>query len=305
MIDTGSWMMVLANSYCQTCTGVVDFMNTAKSSTFELLYGGEGMELPYAGGIVYAQVFSDTVSLGGMSIPEMWGFLMYYSEADISFDGIAGMGFAYEAVDLSLLGSLYAAGLIAEPIFSMKWLNSTAGQFNIGGIPSEITQSYSNYITCPVFTGDIYGEPNQSWVCGFSQMSIGNTAFTSYSPYVNIDSGTTMFLAPEEDIVYFMETYFDTNLCIGPPFLCGSAYNVNAQPSLSFTINGYNFIIPPSLLFSNYEGAWTFNIGFMTGTTWVLGQQFMQNFHVVFDGQHSEVGFLPESNGSVKVTPVA
>jgi len=90
------------------------------------------------------------------------------------------------------------------------------------------------------------------------------------------------------------QSFYDSTL-LADSFYCDNLFNIYSLPPLNFVFNATVYQIPPKKLFQLVNDVLGkrqyFNIYFK-GVNFVLGQPFLENFHVVFDKHaYLQVGF--------------
>jgi len=162
-----------------------------------------------------------------------------------------------------------------------------------------------NYTECRV---NRYDDANLApfWSCYLSHIFFGvavNSSFysaRSIGEWAVLDTGSSANLFPSDLQNYFYNnyfyiqrycySYFDIGL-MADSFYCNADYtDVNKLPSINFIFNGYSYEVPAVSLFIKVQSKLYFKIYFR-GSAYLLGQPFLENFHIVFDNDNNKIGF--------------
>jgi len=307
---------------CPDSAGVCGNVNGATSTcTFTDSYGG--------GDTVQGAVISGSFTYGGLTTSHTtYGTITQYSppsgNPSASFEnspasGIWGLG----PVTLSKWG--YPGAL--------DWLikdNSLPNVFSLHLSNNEMTIGQDFSANASLFTWVKTTNGDRQYVIPGYSVFAGSSTMSSNKILYLIDSGTTLLLL--DPVTYSNFLNYLQSGCIGLdlPYVgfCGvvpgqmstqnifngqmvsmTTAQVDVYPNLSFALGDYLFTLESSQwLYSYGNGAqtkWTSGVSSVPsgGTTEdnpaILGDVFMQNYHVVFDRQNTRIGFsgiYPPSN---------
>ena len=246
--DTGSSDLFLPSSTCNgaNCRGHTKF-NTAASDTaadqneeFSLAFGD--------GSTVQGEVFTDTVSVGGLTATDQAvGAATQYSNgfalANFPPDGIMGMGFPQISVFEAnpVFQTLFAQGQATENVFGFTLL-PTGSELFLGGTDTS------------KFTGDLAFTPVTQvgfWEINSDGVSVGGTIVVGPQDSI-VDTGTTLVLGDTENVrsVYAaIPGARDASLLIGQGFF--TAPCANFPDDVALILGGKTFTM----------SAETFNLG--------------------------------------------
>ncbi|KAF8729285.1 peptidase A1 family, partial [Rhizoctonia solani] len=290
--DTGSADLWVPSSSCRTSgcsphkkyTASSSSTSKSQSGSFSIQYGD--------GSTASGPVYSDTVTVGGLSVTSQY-FSPVTSESS-SFasdpeDGI--MGLAFNSISSigkpTFIDNLYSQGEISSPVFSFR-LATTGSELYLGGTNAA---KYSGSITYVPLTSKTY------WLTTGSS-SIGSTV--GYSGAMIIDSGTTIIVGPTSSVSSWWSKVSGAAAC--STSVCGATgyytYLCASPPTVSFTFNGAKFTIPSSdFNLGTIDNAGTHCVGAIVGTSgvpanaWIVGDTLMKQTYTVFDQANSRVGF--------------
>ncbi|XP_006459904.1 hypothetical protein AGABI2DRAFT_149875 [Agaricus bisporus var. bisporus H97] len=288
---TGSSDLFLPGATCgATCQGH-EIYDTSASSTaqdqsrdFSLLFGD--------GSSIQGEVFSDTVTLGGLTVTnQAVGSATQYSTGfsaeQFPPDGLMGMAFPQisEFRANPFFQTLVAQGGADAPQFGFK-LSTQGSELFLGGVNNNsFTGEFTNIdITQQGF-----------WQIPLDSVNTGGSSAVQ-NVQAAIDTGTTLIVAPQQEAIQLylaIPGAKDASNVIGPGFF---TFPCNSDPQISLTFGGKAFAIPTNTfnlgqLFQGSEDC----VGGITGTTniplWVVGDVFLSNFYTKFDAGANQVGF--------------
>ncbi|KAG6329332.1 hypothetical protein ID866_9757 [Astraeus odoratus] len=287
--DTGSADLFLPGAGCSTCNGHTLYNPSASSTAIDK---HESFILSYEDGSrVRGEQYTDTVIMAGLTaIGQTLGVASQYSDFQTSTfpaDGLMGMAFESLSVYKSnpVVQTLIANNVISESVFAFK-LSSSGSELRIGDIDSTLYTGSLTYtpVTNPGF-----------WLIQVDAVNAnGNPGLTQFSAIV--DTGTSIILGDHTTVGQFYEGLGGTDLGNGFYTLpCDS------MASISITIGGTVFPLSSSTFnLGTYPAGSNQCVGAIAGTsslgsTWILGDAFLQNVYTVFDVGNTKVGFAPLS----------
>ncbi|XP_031420519.1 gastricsin-like [Clupea harengus] len=295
LFDTGSSNLWVDSVYCNTqaCTSHTQF-NPQQSSTWTT--SGQTFYLPYGAGSLSGQFGYDTVNLAGIVISNQ--------EVGIStnepgqnfvvahFDGILGL--AYPTISAGqqspVVDTMMQQGLLQANMFSFYLSRDQSGgsEVSFGGVDPNKYQ------------GQIYWTPVTSesyWQIGIQGFQVNNqaTGWCSQGCQAIVDTGTSMLTAPRQFISQLMQGIGAQQGQNGQAMVDCS--QINSLPTLTFTINGVDFPLPPSTYIT--QNGYGCSVG-ITPTylpsqdgqpLWILGDVFLRAYYSVYDRTNNRVGF--------------
>ncbi|XP_078497433.1 gastricsin-like [Lissotriton helveticus] len=289
--DTGSSNLWVASTYCQSqaCTNHPLF-NPSQSSTytsnnqqFSMWYGSGSMTGILGYDTVTVQGLAITNQELGLSVTEPSSFF-YYSK----FDGIFGM--AYQTLSAggatTAVQGLMQQNLVTEPVFSF-YLTSQSGEVILGGVDTSL------------FTGQIYWAPVTQeiyWQIGIGGFSIGGqeSGWCSQGCQAIVDTGTPLLAVPKQYIGSLVQSLGGQQTQSGKYVV--NCNNVQNLPSLTFTINGATFPVPPSAYILQINGNCVIGVEstYLPARNgqplWILGDVFLRQYYSVYDFGNNRVG---------------
>ncbi|XP_069616215.1 gastricsin-like [Ranitomeya imitator] len=292
LFDTGSSNLWVPSASCQSeACGNHNVFNPSQSSTYTS--NGQQFTMSYGSGSVSGVFGYDTVSVQGLTITNQ-EFGLTYSESGSSFyyskfDGIFGM--AYPAMSAggatTAMQGMLQQNLLNYPMFSV-YMSSQSGEVIFGGVDNSL---YSGQILWAPVTQQVY------WQIGIDEFAVNGqaTGWCSNGCQAIVDTGTSPLTIPQE---YMGTLLQDLGAQQGQngQFLV-NCNNVQNLPSISFTINGNQFSIPPSGYISEYNGYCTvdFEETYLPSQNgqplWILGDVFLRQYYSVYDMSNNRVGF--------------
>ncbi|XP_063300440.1 gastricsin-like [Pelobates fuscus] len=296
LFDTGSSNLWVPSTNCQSqaCTNH-NMFNPSQSSTYTS--NGQQFTMSYGSGSVSGVFGYDTVAVQGLSLTNQ-EFGLTYSESGSSFyyskfDGIFGM--AYPAMSAggatTAMQGMLQQNLLNNPIFSV-YMSSTeggsGGEVIFGGVDNSL---YSGQIMWAPVTQEVY------WQIGIDAFSVNGqaTGWCSQGCQAIVDTGTSPLTVPQQYMGTFLN-YLGAQQGQNGEFLV-NCNNVQNLPSISFTINGVQFPIPPSGYILQNNGYCTVGVEVtylpsQNGQPlWILGDVFLRQYYSVYDMSNNRVGF--------------
>jgi len=288
------------NYFCQGCT---NFAGISNSCSFNAMYGG--------GGNPQGSLVSDTFQIG--QFPSFTATFGYINTVSGNFEsspasGIWGLAYPSLSVGTPVLDTLskqiqlpnmFSLCLGSSPTMTVGIDYSTNSAFQWTNV---VTQ---NYYTVEMLDLKVNSE------------SLGFTSSTYSSPFCAIDSGTTLMTLPTAAFNAFyskLKSLCSTTNLVG---LCGvpstqpdifhgycfpmSSYQRTLYPNIEIVLANIStpLIITSQQYIYQTNGYYCAGIGSSsTNGPTVLGDIFMQNFHVAFDRVNNRIGFANPSTCS-------
>ncbi|XP_036375709.1 gastricsin-like [Megalops cyprinoides] len=295
LFDTGSSNLWVDSVYCNTqaCTSHTQF-NPSQSSTFSGTR--QTIYLPYGAGSLYAVIGYDTVYVAGITVTnqELAVSTNEPSQPFLSaqFDGILGL--AYPAIAdgqaTPVMDTMMQENLLPHNIFAfyLSRNEQQGSELTFGGVD---TSRYQGQIYWTPVTAQTY------WQIGIDGFLVNNrpTGWCSQGCQAIVDTGTSMLTCPQQFLGYVMRGLGAQQNQYGEYVV--DCNQVNNLPTLSFTISGVNFPLPPSAYIIQQ------NQFCMVGITptylpsqngqplWILGDVFLRQYYSVYDRTNNRVGF--------------
>nr|XP_060629048.1 gastricsin-like [Anolis sagrei ordinatus] len=294
LFDTGSSNLWVPSIYCNTeaCTRHARF-NPSQSSTYST--NGQTFYLEYGSGNLAGFFGYDTLTLQNIVVTKQEfglsknepGANFIYAE----FDGILGMAYPSLAVGgaTTALEGMLQENLLSEPIFSFylsrQPTSQYGGEVTFGGVDTRL---YSGQIYWAPVTQELY------WQIGIQEFSIGGqaTGWCSQGCQAIVDTGTSLLTVPQQYMSNFLNAVGAQQN--GQYVNCNTVQNL---PTISFTINGVSFPLPPSAYILNENGYCTVGIEatYLPSQNgqplWILGDVFLREYYSVYDMGNNRVGF--------------
>ncbi|XP_053560681.1 gastricsin-like [Bombina bombina] len=292
LFDTGSSNLWVASTYCQSsaCQNHPLF-NPSQSSTytsnnqqFSMQYGSGSLTGVFGYDTVTVQGLTITNQELGLSVNEPGTNFVY-----AAFEGIFGM--AYPALSAggatTAMQGMLQQNLLTNPIFSV-YMGSQSGEVIFGGVDSSL---YSGQIYWAPVTQELY------WQIAIDAFSINGqaTGWCSQGCQAMVDTGTSLLTVPQQYMGTFLQ-YLGAQQGQNGEFLvnCNSVQNL---PTISFTINGVNFPLPPSayILQNNGYCSVGVEVTYLPSQNgqpfWILGDVFLRQYYSVYDMGNNQMGF--------------
>ncbi|XP_069801435.1 gastricsin-like [Dendropsophus ebraccatus] len=292
LFDTGSSNLWVASTYCQSaaCQNHPLF-NPSQSSTytsnnqqFSMQYGSGSLTGVFGYDTVTVQSLSITNQELGLSVNEPGTNFVY-----AAFEGIFGM--AYPALSAggatTAMQGMLQQNLLTYPIFSV-YMNSQEGMVVFGGVDNNL---YSGEIYWAPVTQELY------WQIAIDAFSINGqaTGWCSQGCQAMVDTGTSLLTVPQQFLGTFLQYVGAQQSQYGEYLVnCNS---VQSLPTISFTINGVQFPIPPSAYILQNNGYCTVGVEVtylpsQNGQPfWILGDVFLRQYYSVYDMGNNRMGF--------------
>jgi len=293
--DTGSSDFWVPLTDCQTCQGK-DLFDPTKSSTITALNGN--FSISYGDGSTASGLpFQDNVSVGGINVTnQIFAGANVITGNLVSSPGDGLMGLAFPAIsNLGVNNTIFdafAQAQIPDPQFSFK-LAETGSSLFIGGQDPSLFTGTTEFHTLSSGMG--------FWQIGNTTAKVGGVPAVSGFDAI-IDSGTTLIVGPPQAVATFYSQIPGAQANSQGFFTVPCSANI---PTVAFNWGGKDWALDPSLfnLGPIQQGSnqcalaiTASNTGL--GSTWILGDTFMQNVYTTFDFGQFAVGFSQLSQGA-------
>ena len=290
--STGSGTLLVPSNYCTSpgCAPHKKYDNSASSTSVDT---GKAITVhDYAPADAEGVVFKDTVTVGGLAVKD-FGFGSLYKMAplygNLKADGILGFswpGLAYNNLP-TWFDELYKQGSVSEHVVSFyltNRANAEGSELLLGGIdPNHYTGSITY---TPIILRDW-------WVIDVQKMELGGESVTNgRTVHGIVDTGTAMIVGTQIILERVLKK-FGNRQKVG----CEEVSNL---PTLSFTISGTDFPVPPSAYVLKVQqfGKTVCLLGFAAtefetgmGQCVILGDSFLKEYYSIYDTYNARVGF--------------
>ncbi|XP_028654602.1 gastricsin-like [Erpetoichthys calabaricus] len=298
LFDTGSSVFWLASTYCssEACTNHPLF-NPSKSSTYysrdRTFYQG------YGTGSLTGVFGFDTLHIEGLTIPNQGVGLSITEPGNTfvhaNFEGILGLAYPSMADgQIPVMDTMMQDNLLPANVFAFYISKNfeDGSEVTFGGVDQS---RYTGQIYWAPVTEQLYW---QIAINGF-QINKQETGWCRDGCQAIVDTGTSLLTCPQQYLGY-LQQYIGAQANQYGEYMI-NCNNLNNMPTLSFTINGVNFPLPPSAytMVHNENGQYYCTSGIM-GTylpsrngqpLWILGDVFLREYYTVYDRQSNQVGF--------------
>ena len=302
IIDTGSTILWLPSSKCYKCSKQMKKFEESLSFTYKNLT--TPFSISYADGSSTKGFISQEKLQFGSTTIQLQFLLSYEIKNEIDgTSGILGLGIDYYGEEsASIIKMLLANNQISKQIFSQKF-GKENGKMFIGDYAPEIINNFDNFTNCSL--PKIAPYSHAMWSCYITHFFTGyNYMFNKTIAIKNIsvlfDSGTNFIIMDTSIeklfVKSFFREYFKKNYCYKQEeyFLCNTILHKLHFPPIYFIINEITYRIDGKDLFYNHYSYTQLRIIFSNvggEGTWILGQPFLQNYHVVYDMDAKMIGF--------------
>jgi len=211
--------------------------------------------------------------------------------------GLIGLGYQYRDRGLSIIDMLYQNKQIDKRMFSQV-LKGDKNKMYIGDFTDEINNNTGNLTKCNI--------PSRAehWSCFIDKFYVGFNYTYNETVAVNrkiliFDSGTNFIVIDEGQKDYFLKYFFRNllgNQCFeqNGDYFCNSIWTFTAKfPPIYFIFNNVTYKIKgEDLFFDNFPYS-QLRIAFSSqfDDTWLLGQPFLKNFHVIYNYEDNQMAF--------------
>lgn len=263
--------------------------------------------LPYGSGTVLGTLSTDTVTIGGVNLPNTSFGRVYEEPGPLSewgapvFDGILGLAYPIIAMPMfSFLpgpfDEMMSRGIVTENLFSIflsSVENDTSSFVDFGEISHE--HHVGELITAPQ---DAMQPELGYWCVSVTGIKVGSTVQPGTSGIIGVvDTGTSLIAGPPAVV----------NPIIAQINASSDCSNVANLPNISFTIvvegnKTHDFVLTPQ--------EYTYRVSFADGTPdqcecglfafdagegvlplWILGDPFIRTYFTVFNRGNNKIQF--------------
>nr|XP_020858715.1 renin isoform X2 [Phascolarctos cinereus] len=267
----------------------------SKSSTYK--DNGTKFSIHYASGRVKGFLSQDTVTIGGISMTQVFGEvtvlpLMPFGLA--RFDGILGLGYPARSMSgiLPVFDNMISQGVLKEEVFSVYYSRNShlpSGEIVLGGTDPDYYRGTFHYVNTsrPGF-----------WHIQMKGVAIkSNVLLCQDSCTASVDTGASFITGPTSSMRKLMKTLGvkeegDQYLieCDLAPTLPDISFYFDGK---AFTLNSSDYVLQDMksldnlclLTFDNLD------IPPPTGPLWILGATFIRKFYTKFDRHNNRIGF--------------
>ncbi|XP_046890410.1 gastricsin-like isoform X2 [Hypomesus transpacificus] len=294
LFDTGSANLWVDSIYCNTqaCNTHTKF-NPQASSTYSA--NGQTFYLPYGAGSLNGVFAYDTVNVGGIVINNQEIGLSTNEPGQnfvvAKFDGILGLSYPTISAgrETPVMDNMMSQRLLQADIFAfyMTGGGQQGSELSFGGVDNT---KYSGQIYWTPVTSQTY------WQIGVAGFGINGreTGWCSQGCQAIVDTGTSMLTAPSSLMGGIMQSIGAQRDQYGQYVVdCSQASNL---PTLSFTISGVSFPLPPSAYIQqNQECVVAITPTYLPSQNgqplWIFGDVFLRSYYSVYDRAYNRVGF--------------
>jgi len=274
---------------------------------------GRSFAVTYGSGSVSGTEFTDTVTVGGVTVTKQSIGDGTTSSGFTGVDGIIGFGpvaltsgtVSGSSTVPTFMDNLRSQGTITTEVLGVSFApesgSDTAdvnGELTLGGTDT------SKFTGSVVFTPKSNTSPyNEFWGLSVSSMTVGSTTISGAANAI-VDTGTTLVFIPTAAYNAFLtatggRTDASSGLAI-----------YTTKPTATFTMNiggvartltAAQYLIPQAQLAvfglqTNRNYAWINDGGSVAANiNFIIGQKFLENYYSVFDTTNSRIGFAPRA----------
>ncbi|CAB1323098.1 unnamed protein product [Coregonus sp. 'balchen'] len=261
LFDTGSANLWVDSVLCNTqaCNTHTKF-NPQQSSTYSA--NGNTFYLPYGTGSLSGVFGYDTVNVSPTITTLHILKCFFHSQTFVvaQFDGILGL--SYPSI------SAGQETPVMENMMSQNILQADLFAFYMTMDAQQVSELTFGGVDTTKYQGQIYWTPingQETGWCGQGCQAI-------------VDTGTSMLTAPGQVMGTLMQSIGAQQDQYGQYTV--NCNQINSLPTLTFTINGVNFPLPPSA-YIQQNGQ----------PLWILGDVFLMEYYSVYDRTSNQVGF--------------
>jgi len=270
---------------------------------------GKAFAVTYGSGSVSGTEFTDTVTVGGLTVTKQGVGDGTRSSGFEGVDGIIGFG----PVDLTedtvsgqttvptVMDNLKSQGTITTEVLGVSFLpesgsdtDDTNGELTLGGTDSS---KFSGSIT---FVSKTATSPyNEFWGISVTSITFGSTTLSGAANAI-VDTGTTLIFIPTAAYNAFLSASGGTT-----DATTGLAsWTTEPTSNFAFNIGGVSRTLTPSQFlipqaqFTDFGLTGPKSFGWIAdgGSTaadinFIIGQKFLENYYSVFDTTNNRVGF--------------
>ena len=307
--DTGSSYIYVPSKACDSCSGTARF-DSSQSTSFKSL--GTPVTLQYMIGKTYGTLSSETFSVGTSEGLMATGtsFVLANRMEDSSTDAYDGLvvrsiqGFAFSPLSdgvPTLVDMLKQQGAISQRVFSFYLsitdFDSEEADTDSVCIIGEVDTSYAS--------GDMIYIPLHDetgfWNVKLDSISVGSSTIVSAVDVAMLDTGTSLMVGPESDLMSVIDALNDVGSCqvdSAGDIICEcSTHALSSYPDITFTLGGHGFVVGPEDYFYENGGSCELLMAGNGEDEWILGDTFLRRYYSVYDMDQRRVG-LAEAAGS-------
>jgi len=311
ILDTGSSDLWLATDGCADCDSGTPLFDATQSSSFQA--STSAVEIQYGSGAVKGTLGSDTVTMGGFTIPSQTFLTVDQLTSGLLDDPVSGiMGLAFSTIASTRAIPFWQALANGNQLSTQEmgfWLtranpNSQAtevpgGVFTLGGTNSSLFTGSIDFQNMPVSTPSF-------WLLSLASVTVQGKSVqitTGASALSAIDTGTTLIGGPTADVTAIWaavpgsgqsqvsQGFFNfpctTDVTVTLSF-GGQSWSINSQDmNIGQETRGSTLCL--GAIFDLSQGT---NIQSGSGNpNWVIGDTFLKNVYSVFRASPPSVGF--------------
>ena len=259
--DTGSFEVVLSSKECTGCGGHRKFDREA-STTFTPKVPKETVTTSYGQGNVKSEAVYDEVTVGGLTVPKQSILLMQNNElrdyGAAAYDGVMGLGIPaiarkQDPADLAVQTSLN----ISTVAICFGQFDQEPGRIDFGPRPNHAGLNFQNvevvgssHWAVDVKSIGLTTQPNSTMM-----LANGKTVFREQPQKLAvpgcedkctgiIDSGTSLIAMPTTMLNSLLNQIGD---------VAADCSNVHSLPTLTMTLGGVEFELPPQMYVAKME----------------------------------------------------
>jgi hypothetical protein len=299
IFDTGSSNLWIPSSTCSSCGSHAKY-DHSQSSTY--VSNGTDFEIRYGSGSVKGFISEDTVSLGSIPVSNAI-FAEVTNEPGMvfkkgKFDGILGLAWKSISVDSinPIFNQMVDAKLVAEPVFSFYLTSESGkdGELTIGGINKD------------KFTDELFYVPLSSetyWEINMDGFTMNGEQVISTKTAI-VDTGTSLFAGPKEDIKKIAKMVGAYSTFINPNEFMMSCNNLDSLPVIKinlcngshckdFKLTADDYVLKVTMLGHSIciLGFTGIDIPPPRGPLFIIGDPFIRKYYTVFDVGQERIGF--------------
>jgi cathepsin D len=307
--DTGSSNLWVPSGECGASNPACrDHQTYNHEHSSSYVKDGRSLEVSYGSGTISGFVSKDVLEIAGMKVTDV-SFIEATTEPEdfayMDFDGFVGMGFPNLSVlglQKHLLDSMFkqaGSGTFAFWLGQRKNLPTLGGVLMLGGVDKKF---YTEPLHWVKITEQSY------WEFQLESVALGKTKRTLPQAAAIADTGTSLILAPTEDVAWIAD-----QLGLGKPNKFGEytapCSDIEHFPNITFGMGGQQFNVMPQDYFMD-KGP---TVGKTKGKTdvfetcmlaiqaaelehnnfWILGDVFLSQYVSIYDRDNLQVGFAP------------
>ncbi|CAO0792078.1 unnamed protein product [Mucor circinelloides] len=321
LLDTGSsstWVPIQGcGRYCGYPKHSLVPSNSSTFTTDNMIFSiryGEGFSRGY-----YAK---DTVTINGVSVPQVNFAVSDYNDGDLTMDGADGI-FALGPDTLSIYNNpekkviptfvttMFEEGIIDNNVFSVyfqplahnvreqKRIN---GEIVFGGVKESHIIGNVNYVSTTKQTNFKVDVITDYWAVDIDAISVGDYTKTYDKKVVGmVDTGSTLVFLPREIISSVFKGVKGLRRDFSGQYIVPC--HADNLPDINITMNGKNYSITPEnyvikggLLTFSTENCYTYLQESPPFVDAILGYGFLQQYVSVYDNENKRIGFADRAS---------